>query len=273
VPDQETYTLTLTPESATIEPGQSYTFSATVTKQGGGAPSIPVPVLVKVDVDPTSGGHSHGDGGRPKGSLSTTSGVTSFPITFSSTEISGIHTITATCDLCVNSPKAATVQVMIKAAQTGDLITIPASPTLYALTDSNGDVIGAVKNVHTDNHYLTKAAIGKLGNLAILYKTKVNSKMVLYLNDASLVWGGLFDVDVDNPWSTPHSSHDIGTSLDIRAQNSFPIKEGAVPITDFLKFITESKKNHFRVALHCKGSTQTSVCYGRLDNRHFHVDF
>jgi hypothetical protein len=28
-----------------------------------------------------------------------------------------------------------------------------------------------------------------------------------------------------------------------------------------------------RVALHCKGSTQTSVCYGKLDNRHFHVDF
>lgn len=72
----ETYTLTLTPDKATIEPGQSYTFTAKVTNQDGSPPSQAVPVSVKVEVDPTSGGHDHGEtyAKRPTGSVSPASG-------------------------------------------------------------------------------------------------------------------------------------------------------------------------------------------------------
>ena len=33
------------------------------------------------------------------------------------------------------------------------------------------------------------------------------------LNDASLIWGGVFDIS--NAWKPPHRSHNKGTSIDI----------------------------------------------------------
>ena len=149
------------------------------------------------------------------------------------------------------------------------LIPIPASP-LYALTDSKG-VIGAIPGKHTDNHYLTETAIGTLGSLARLYRASVNPKAVLYLNDASLVWGGLFDVG-STSWIPPHEKHDRGRSIDIRAANVGGNNEGAVPLTELLYLITYANNNHLRVGLHCSESSNTATCYGNPNNRHFHVD-
>jgi hypothetical protein len=171
VTDQETYTLTLTPASATIEPGKTYSFTATVTKQGGGAPSKSVPVSVKVEVDPTSGGHDHGEtyAKRDKGTVSPATGTNSFPITFSSTEVSGTHTITATCDLCSNSTETATVYVKVEG-----LKPIPAFP-YYALEEADPDnpgetkVIGAT-GLHSSNHNLLPAAAQVLMRIAVKYR-------------------------------------------------------------------------------------------------------
>lgn len=240
----ETYTLYLTPVSATIEPSKTYSFTATVTKQGGGAPSKSVPVSVKVEVDPTSGGHDHGEkyAKRDKGIVSPTTGTNnSFSITFSSTEVSGTHTITATCDLCSNSTETATVTVKVNGLEP-----IPAFP-YYALEESDPDnpgqtkVIGAT-DLHSKNHYLTHAAAQRLMMIAIQYhihpKLRVldrqTNKMVppplLHVNDASLKWGGKFDIH--GTWKGSHAEHMRGTSVDLRANENV----GAIPPELFEEF-------------------------------------
>lgn len=288
----ETYTITIEPSGTSLPSNGTYTILPStalplyaVVKdqnglvQSGKQVSLTVSVQTGTDGVPDgNGGHIHKDN-RPKGKFAcssvwdpgsetatcalTTDGSGKDPFIFIPTAVSGAHTITATCSDCGNT---ATAPVNVKV---DNLITIPASP-LYALSDSNG-VIGAIPGKHTDNHYLTSSAITKLKQLASIY-IAVNPGAKLYLNDASLVWGGLFDVG-STPWVSPHSLHDKGRSLDIRAANSGPNNEGSVPATFFLKFVSHAQQKGFNIGLHCKNSTDTNYCLGQPNNRHFHVDF
>jgi hypothetical protein len=289
LPDNSSLTITLSGGSE-VQPPNILPFSVVVKDQNGVVqPGTQVALTVDVqtlDVQSGASGVLNGEGGhlhtanRPKGGFAcsaqyapgsalptctlTMDGNGEAPFIFISTPVSGAHTITATCNNC----KTATALVNVKI---DNLITIPAS-SKYALSDSNG-VIGAVQGKHTDNHYLTSGAIAELKDLANIY-TALNPGGILYLNDASLVWGGLFDVDVVNsPWSRPHAGHQKGTSLDIRAANSGPNNEGSVPATLFSKFIKDATNQKFRIGLHCKNSSDTNYCLGQPNNRHFHVDF
>ena len=282
IPDPETYTITLTPAAPTTEPSTLLSFNAVVKDQNGVVKPNKL-VTIKADVQGGTGGHIHNEN-RPKGGFTcssalglspasctlTTDASGQAPFEFMATPISGKHTITATCDGCGNT-ETKSVDVMVSG-----LIPIPDAPLLYSLKDSKG-VVGAIAGQHTANHYLTSTAIEQLVELANLYKTKINTKSVLYLNDASLEWGGLFDVSIDAPWSSPHILHDRGVSLDIRAENSGPNNEGAVPVTALLKFFTVADRNNFDAAMHCldiKGASKIgSSCYGIPYNRHIHVDF
>ncbi|MCR4304785.1 MAG: hypothetical protein NUV63_11285, partial [Gallionella sp.] len=251
----EQYTLTLTPGSATIEPGNTYAFTATVTNQDGSPPSEDVPVSVKVEVDPASGGHTHGESTRPKGSVSPASGNTTLSVTFVATEISGTHTITATCDMCSNSPQMATVKVMVK-----DLETIPDDPTLYVL------IGGEAGKAHHDNHYLTGDALNQLFVLAINYHHLYPNDTVLHLNDASLVWGGKFDIAGN--WTGDHAGHRKGIVIDIRANTAL----GNIPESLFTDFIDlAAGMTSAQAQLHCSaGFDHANNCAGD-NNRHFHV--
>ena len=268
----ETYTLTLTPETATIEPGKTVTFTATVTKQGGGAPSLPIPVSVKVEVDPTSGGHDHGDSTRPKGSVSPASGNTVLTATFTASEVSGTHTLTARCDLCVNKTEQASVDVKVEG-----LKPISGSP-FYVF-------VGAT-NEHSDNHYLTPEAEAVLKSMAVAYQFESRFKIdgvtppPLHLNDASLVWGGRFDVKGN--WSDPHAGHRRGVVIDVRANSA----EGAIPLVSFDNFKkTALDTDGAKAKVHCskdrrdatvKHKRQPPACISQADgsqdnNRHFHI--
>lgn len=269
----------------TILPSTALPLYAVVKNQNGvvqAGKQVSLTVSVQTDtngVPDGNGGHLH-TANRPQGKFACSSvydpGATSAtctlttdnngqaPFIFLPTAVSGAHTITGTCTGCSST---ATAPVNVKV---DNLITIPASP-LYALSDSKG-VIGAIPEKHTDNHYLTATALSKLNDLATLYTTKVDPKAILYLNDASLVWGGLFDVG-NTPWSRPHAAHQTGTSLDIRAANSGPNNEGAVPATLFKKFIDEAQKKNFRIGLHCSTSDVTQKCLNIPEFRHIHVDF
>jgi len=255
----ETYTLALTPETATIEPGKSFQFKATVTKQDGGAPSKPVPVSVKVEVDPISGGHDHGEtfATRPKGSVAPASGNTVLPFTFAATEVSGTHTITATCDLCVNKTEKATVNVMV--------------PGLTTLTPSTNYVLvgGEAGKKHADNHWLTATAIKNLKVLVKKYNIAYPDGPLLRLNDASLIWGGKFDIAGN--WAGEHKEHRRGDVIDIRANQDIT----AIPEPNFKEIqIFASQSGGAFADLHCNPpySRTCPVCI--LDtgsNRHFHV--
>jgi hypothetical protein len=294
----ETFKLTLTPDKATIEPGKSYTFTATVTNQDGNPPTISVPVNVKVEVDPTSGGHDHGEtyANRNKGSISPTNGTTSFPITFTATEVSGTHTITATCDLCTNGPQTAKVDVKVEGLEP-----IPSSQ-FYSLTEpiaGGGTKPVGATDEHAKNHYLTPAAAAVLWRMASAYYFEARfaildkalnrriSPPLLYLNDASLGWGGKFDIA--GTWGGEHSEHRRGTVIDIRAN---PYGYMTMPIANFAKFedlavntltndvsadarihCTKDKKSTPKAQRHNRSAPE---CISQLDgsqdnNRHFHV--
>ena len=244
---KQQYKLSLTPETATIEPGNTYIFTATVTNQDDSPPTEDVPVTVKVEVDPTSGGHDHGGSTRPKGSVSPASGSTALSITFGATEISGTHTITATCELCSNSPLKATINVKVEG-----LAAIMGSP-FYAFIGSN--------DKHLDNHYLTPQAEAVLRSMAASYQFEQrfilngDSPHPLTLNDASLVWGGKFDIF--GHWTGDHAEHRRGTVIDIRA-NSLA---GTIPSKSFKNFIKLAKDVGANARIHSPGETI----------QHFHV--
>ena len=276
-------TLTLTIESAystqgpfTTEPISVLALMAVVKDQFG-LPKAGKQVTLTVDVQGGSGGHDHNEN-RPKGDVgcaqlfsgcvlgaTDSNGVAGF--TFRAPAPAGEHTITATCPGC--NTANATVKVMVDGLQP-----IPGSQ-YYSLQDSGGSVIGAIRGKHSDNHYLTGDAIVKLTKFAKAYQTTVNPGAKLYFNDASLVWGGLFDVG-STTWTSPHVGHNWGRSIDIRAVNSGSNNEGAVPSVYFNDALKAAADAHAKAALHCTGSSGLVIgppCNGIPNNRHFHVDF
>lgn len=236
---------------AQVEPSQSVSIAAKVINALTGQPKDGVRVNLKVDVEVGTGGHDHDDGQRPKGSvlvggITGADGVLEF--TFGAPQVAGRHTITATCDRCNNT---ATVSVDVKVE---GLVQIPGSP--YYL------FIGAT-NEHSDNHYLTPEAEAVLKSMAVAYQFESRFKiggvapLPLHLNDASLVWGGVFDLDAS--WDTPHEEHMRGTVIDIRA-NSLA---GAIAPENFDSFIKLAQDRGVDVG-------KAPHAFG-LPNQHFHV--
>ena len=258
--DAEVLTITLS-GGTSVEPWNSDTdpnhananlsFKAVVTDQNG-QPQAGVDVTVMSVATPNKGGHDH-DNNRPKGWLAETpdkitsqiqagasqgsgtlsgktdgSGTLSF--TFGAEEASGEHVLNATCTGCDKPADLVTIDVMV-----AGLSQIPAS-LFYTMIDDDGTVIGAVLGKHTDNHYLTSPAASVLWSIAAAYHVEQKFYVqnlpppVLHLNDASLVWGGLLDVDGD--WYFDHHEHRRGTVVDIRANSA----TGAIPSRNFVNF-------------------------------------
>jgi hypothetical protein len=278
----------------TVEPGKSLSFAVTVENQLPNQqpqpPKTPVTVRVSLKVEPKSGGHDHGDDSRPRGSISgkecksdvdcwtaSSSGTSSF--SFDAPEASGTHTVTVSCDRCKNGPKTASVNVMVKG-----LSEIPASP-YYELQEIDPDSrpAGQMKNIggtrdHKDNHYVTTVAKKGLENLAKEYQATINPGQKLYINDASLEWGGL--LDDDGNWAPPHGSHRRGDAIDIRADSKNK-KPGEVPPALFGK-VQKVKVSGMKPEIHCYTPTGTLVmakaanpaaCNGLNRGRHFHIIF
>lgn len=271
----EPYTLELDVPSGSIEPtntasGNAKTsklLTARVTGQQSGQPEYGVAVRLTVDVDVTSGGHDHGENVaiRPRGTLTGNAGcnppepaalcaITSTDpngyasFTFTAPEVSGTHTVAASCNRCSN-PGTKPFDVKVEG-----LSQIPGSQ-FYSLTEEDGSVIGARPGWHTDNHNLTPAAATVLWRLAVSYAIEQRFKLrdpvtgkftipppVLHLNDASLPWGGVYDICARPgacpdlgvvSWQSPHAEHKRGTVVDVRANGAF----GSIPNSNKAKFM------------------------------------
>ena len=278
------------------EPSQSLNFVATVVNTiTQKPPTIPVTIKVRLSVEDTSGGHDHGTDTRPRGSLNSTACATddtclegpadgngALSFNFKPTDASGIHTITASCDKC-SGEDSKTVNVKVDG-----LIEIPSSQ-FY--------VFGSSSRHGTKNHYLMPAAAEKLLLLAINYQSQSRFKVMnpntntmvwpepIRVNDASLEWGGRFDIYGD--WKNPHSEHTRGVSVDLRANEGTP---NAIPPENFTKFemlldsvIPKGKVKKY--ILECTGDEEdgpqhdrvsenncVSVLDGSFDNnRHYHI--
>jgi hypothetical protein len=247
-----------------------------IVKDQNGQPKANISVTITTEVTSDSGGHVH-TSGRPKGKLvagavtSTKAGTESisgktngdgvFELTFGAEEVSGTHTLTAKCDSGCQAPATATVDVKVNGLEQ-----IPGGASFYTLIDTDGTVIGSTSG-HKNNHYLTSDASTILLYMASSYHVEVkywtkpsNGKksvppLPLYLNDASLVWGGVFDINGD--WKVDHIEHRRGSVIDIRANS----KIGAIPSNNYIKFVDLAKYYGAHAKIHSPGS----------DNQHFHV--
>ena len=185
-------------------------------------PKAGVAVQFTAEVTDKSGGHDHSDASRPKGKLSIAQGTTDangeVKVIFTAPQIAGIHTIKATCVNCTNSPASA--EIKVKVPELLNIFTLP-------FRDPNWAYPGVGQTgEHVDNHYLTVAAAARMLDISRKYQKIWPTAPKLTLNDASLVWGGKFDIR--GAWERnpkAHAEHRIGDNMDIRA-NSAP---GAVP--------------------------------------------
>jgi hypothetical protein len=249
-----------------VEPGSFSAITARVVSVQTGLPKQGAVVRIHLDVDITSGGHDHGEAPwlRSRGSISSndcvteTVGAGAAPDTYDCTtgadgytgfnfdapDVSGTHTITATCiSASCSGSKTSTINVKVDG-----LVPIP-DYQFYTLTEKDGKVIGST-NAHINNHYLTPEAATVLQRMAASYHIEdkfwqfqrarkgkrgqytYTPAPLLHLNDASLIWGGVFDLDTD--WDEPHAEHARGTVIDIRANSA----DGAIPPQNFKNFRT-----------------------------------
>lgn len=265
-------------------------------------PTNPVKVHVSLKVeDLKSGGHDHGDSTRPRGGIAEvktcasdgecwpgpqstngkgmTDGNGQVVFNFNAPEASGKYTITAICDGCSSSSAPKTVEVKVDGLET-----IPNS-TFYKFI---GDT-----DKHTKNHYLMPEAATVLRNIAISYLIEdkfwqlkkarrgrtgqytYTPPSVLNVNDASLIWGGKFDIH--GKWNGDHQAHKRGIVVDIRA-NQININNGAIPLQSFTNFQKLAKSYDAKAQVHCSDDEQDRHppdCIGddgtQDDLRHFHV--
>jgi len=124
--------------------------------------------------------------------------------------------------------------------------------------------IGFEDTLHPDNHYGTSTFNQKIESIAKKYYEKFRcykkaadgshlGYQAIGVNDMSLQYGGLFDVN--NDWKTPHSSpgHAKGLAADIRVRDpkKFPGTKNSViydedVIAEFLKICADHKMNFVR---------------------------
>jgi hypothetical protein len=142
---------------------------------------------------------------------------------------------------------------------------------------------GETNKPHHDNHYLTSKAKLNLLKMVREYNDQYPAGPLLHLNDASLEWGGKFDVDHNVPWlsvyatghpragnSTPHVEHKRGDVIDIRANQDVT----AIPVGRFIKFEQIAARAGASAKLHCAFSGRYACPACELDlgsNRHYHV--
>lgn len=254
-----TYTIRLTSNTstespdvlATIEPDKSTNLIAKVYDQNNQL--VPnVGVKLALEAKQNSGGHHHPDDtvaartGTMQGHQELTGNTEShgLPFSYKAPSVSGDYKIVASCtDGKHCTPEGPdTVWVGIKGLEPIIPASDPSSGPLYLL-------IGET-SAHSDNHYLTPLATGRLHQLALLYRQGFPIDPPLYLNDASLERGGLFDLDAD--WDVPHKEHRRGSVIDIRANGTAT----AVPQENFKEF--QQIVNHLNM---------TSI----FEGNHFHV--
>lgn len=84
---------------------------------------------------------------------------------------------------------------------------------LVELTAGIGITLTGSKDRHPENHFGTPTMIQQLRELARIFHDKFDKNIVV--NDISLPRGGLFDIDTNNFWNTPHKTHRLGKNADL----------------------------------------------------------
>lgn len=197
--------------------GGKATVDLTAIVTQGGNPKAGVAVSFSEDVTPNSGGHEHHDVDRPRGRLSGVQGATDangeVKLIFTAPEVAGIHTVKATCASCSNTSATKEIQVKVP-----DLIHIPAD----SQTPSRYVFVGQTSK-HPKSHFVTNDSWETL-QLVIDTFIALGWGQV-GINDASIEWGGMFDIEgkwlqkymnSNGIWVTGgHAEHRNGEQVDV----------------------------------------------------------
>lgn len=215
----------------------------------GSTPKAGVAVTFAVEVVAGTGGHETGHTGvRPPGKLKNissnrTNANGEITLTFNAEEVAGIHNVTATCNDCSNKTAVKEVQVKVPDLSPIDSNTPKNKDGTYRYSLTSADPEHQGQGRYGGNqYYLTDEAIENLVDLIDQFNK--SGWGTVALNDASLYWGGLYDIalpGIPSHWTPPHSEHRVGEEIDIsfvRAGN--PISEAKQ--NEFYKKFCEDKK-------------------------------
>ncbi len=189
--------------------------TATVTDGVSGSPLAGE--LVRFSVSNTvARGHDHTNPAPPAAgfaaSCQTDTGG-SCTVTFSS-EVSGTYTIRASLatDPSVTAT-ASPVTVRIDGLQS-------LSASFYVLTGQfqalRCDGFSRVTSQHSSNHFVDQILSSELESIGRTFSAATGR--ILRVNDTSLEWGGLFDVN--NNWTPPHTEHRVGIHADVEINSN-----------------------------------------------------
>jgi murein endopeptidase len=95
------------------------------------------------------------------------------------------------------------------------LAQVAAQPGLFFLSGGAGQQRGnqAWCDNHTNNHYLSPAVLQHVESFATSVSQLTGGKILVGLDDMSLVRGGIFDLDGD--FESPHVLHRQGHDVDV----------------------------------------------------------
>lgn len=160
-------------------------------------------------------GHEHGLRDKPTGSIvggvakasgeflgGTTNAAGEVKLPYLPSEFSGVYTLEVSCLGCSNK---AALDITVRVPDLVALGPDTQLPARYAL-------IGET-TTHPGNHYFSKAANQALLGLIRTFQGPELNWGELGINDASLVWGGRFDIGAN--WAGSHHEHLEGAEVDI----------------------------------------------------------
>lgn len=270
---------------ADVEPGKTIALVARAYDQNNQL--VPnVPVRLEAAVEAVSGGHEH-DTGRHNNTvtdnrvgrleplppsqgvvtqtgavLTGNTGADGLVFNFVAPPIAGDHPILASCTDGKTCTQEGVKQLWVGVKGLEPIVSWsdPTTGPMY--------VLGGQNVYHPGNHYLKPAANSRLQWLAYSYRQLFPNDPPLYLNDASLERGGLFDIGPPNGpfWQTPHPTHRKGGEIDIRA-NPKVYPDSAIAEWNFVDFedLVEQVRGTF-----C-GAGGSNVAYLGQTKQHYHI--
>jgi hypothetical protein len=184
-------------------------------------------VRVRISPVPESGGHSGVHSGpRPHGWLlpevalpvrpgvprigsldpewlGTTDAAGELRLRYRAPELAGVETLSA--ELAHDPETRAFIELRVGLP----LVALPPNPDYYLVGGTPSHP--SLDNDPGTSHFVTAAVLAKLAAVAAEFRRATG--LPLRVNDSSLPWGGVFDID--GGWERPHYNHRDGTDIDL----------------------------------------------------------
>jgi hypothetical protein len=162
-----------------------------------------------------------------------------------------------TCDVLWYPPEATglyelTVYVAEKPDVTNTQRFMVGEEGLTSLVTSSYYRLTGDKPWHPDNHWAMEDVIGNIQRMASDFYN--NNDATLGINDMSLIYGGVFDLDRD--WEEPHNLHRLGRSIDIDSHAFSTDKKIYLPVDkrEIARLCQEYGDGHLEpeATMHCE---------------------